>query len=269
MKVIAIIQARMSSTRLPGKVLLEAAGKPLILHMLERISQCTLVDGLWLATSEDKSDDPLEIAVEKAEVQVFRGSLDNVLSRFWHVGKHEGADVIVRLTGDCPLHDPQVVDAVIDHYMENRDHVDYVSNVMPPTFPDGLDTEVFSFSVLDSAYHGASSAFDLEHVTPYIRKKTINETRASNFSGPADFSHFRWTLDEPEDYEFIKQVYDHFYYTKKDFGWLDVLSWITKDLRRLEINSMHLRNAGAIKSVGISYQAGEDKNFADSSNGKI
>ncbi|MDP6178273.1 MAG: glycosyltransferase family protein, partial [Desulfatiglandales bacterium] len=194
MKTVGIIQARMSSTRLPGKALLEAVGKPLILLMLERVSRCKRIDRLWLATSKEKADDPLSGCVEKAGYKVFRGSLENVLSRYWHIGEMEKAGAIVRLTGDCPLHDPEVIDLVIDHFLKNRKNVDYVSNVLPPTYPDGLDTEVFTFSVLDLAHKNATSQFDLEHVVPYIRRSVQESGRQSNFVGPSDFSHLRWTL---------------------------------------------------------------------------
>lgn len=232
----------MSSTRLPGKVLLPAAEKPLILHMLERVSRCKLCDSLWLATSEDRSDDPLSIAVEAAGYDVFRGSLNNVLSRFWEIACQEKADAVVRLTGDCPLHDAGVIDTVISHFLENEQEKDYVSNVMPPTYPDGLDTEVFGFSILKEANNNAGSSFDLEHVTPYIRKKVNHSGRQSNFFGPADFSHLRWTLDQPEDYAFIKNVIEDLYPVKKEFGWMDVIAWLTEDPKRLQINSIYKRD---------------------------
>lgn len=247
-KVVGIIQARTSSTRLPGKVLLEAAGKPLILLMLERVSRCKLLDSLWLVTSEESDDNILANVVQKAGYNVFRGSLENVLSRYWQIGKQEKAEAIVRLTGDCPLHDHEVIDLVINYFLKNQKEKDYVSNVLPPTYPDGLDTEVFSFSALDAAYQDAGSTFDLEHVTPYIRKKANDSGRESNLYGPADFSHLRWTLDEPEDYEFIKKVYEDLFPINSDFGWLDVIAWLTNDPQKLKINSMHKRNTGLIKS---------------------
>ncbi|GAG15142.1 unnamed protein product, partial [marine sediment metagenome] len=235
-------------TRLLGKVLLEAVGKPLIILMLERVSRSKLMNEIWLATSEERDDDLLSSVVEKAGYNIFRGSLDNVLSRFWHIGKQEKADAIVRLTGDCPLHDPKVIDAVINHFIKNLKNVDYVSNVLPSTYPDGLDTEVFTFSTLDFAYQNATSRFDIEHVVPSIRKMAVEKGRESNFFGPADFSHLRWTVDEPEDYELIKKVFEDLYPVKKDFGWMDVIAWQTKDPQRLQINSMHKRNAGLTKS---------------------
>jgi len=243
MKIVGIIQARMSSTRLPGKVLLETVGKPMILLMLERVARSKLVDSIWLATSDEKSDDQLASVVEKAGFNVFRGSLENVLSRFWHIGKDEKANAIVRLTGDCPLHDPEVIDSVINHFLNNKDNVDYVSNVLPPTYPDGLDTEVFYYSILDEAYKHSVAVHDIEHVVPYIRRKVADSGRKSNFYGPADFSHLRWTLDEPEDYDFINNVYQEIYPSHKDFTWLDVLAWLTRNPQRLTMNQMHKRNA--------------------------
>jgi len=245
MKIIGIIQARMSSTRLPGKVLLEAAGKPLILHMLERMSRCNSLDSLWLATSEERDDDLLAETVEAAGYQVFRGSLENVLSRFWHIWRREKADIVVRLTGDCPLHDPEVVDSVVDFFLKGGGAYDYASNVLPPTYPDGLDTEVFSARALEEAYQEASRDFDLEHVSPYIRRAAEERGRMGNFYGPANFSHLRWTLDEPEDYAFIRSVYEALYPAKKTFGWLDVIAWQTREPERLQINAMHKRNEGS------------------------
>ena len=244
MKIVGIIQARMSSTRLPGKVLLKAAGEPLIVHMLERVSRSRLLNHVRLATSEEKADDLLAEVVEKSGYNVFRGSLDNVLSRFHHIGKQAKADVIVRLTGDCPLHDPEVIDSVIGFFLDHKDACDYVSNVLPPTFPDGLDTEVFTFTVLDEAYRKACSSFDLEHVVPYVRRTSKERGRIANYFGPADFSHLRWTVDEPEDYEFVKTIFDELYPQRKEFGWLDVIAWQTKDPKRLLKNAMHMRNAG-------------------------
>jgi spore coat polysaccharide biosynthesis protein SpsF (cytidylyltransferase family) len=126
---------------------------------------------------------------------------------------------------------------------------DYVSNVLPPTYPDGLDTEVFAFSALEAAHQHASSPFDLEHVTPYIRRKALDRGREGNFCGPADFSHLRWTLDESEDYVFIKRVLEDLYPVKEEFGWLDVIAWLTEDPQRLRINSMYKRNARLTKAA--------------------
>ncbi|MBN2124747.1 MAG: glycosyltransferase family protein [Deltaproteobacteria bacterium] len=256
MKIVGIVQARMSSTRLPGKVLLDVLGRPLILLMLERVSRCRLLDELWLATSVQAEDDPLAEAVQGAGYRVFRGSLEDVLSRFRVIGKETSADVLVRLTGDCPLHDPEVVDAVVDCFLKAGQGVNYVSNVLPPTYPDGLDVEVFRFSALERAYLEAESDFDREHVTPPIRKAAGREGRMANCFGPADFSHLRWTLDEPEDYELIRRIFEEMYPQKGNFGWLDVLAWQTRLPERLAINAMHGRNEGATRKKALPGAAG-------------
>jgi spore coat polysaccharide biosynthesis protein SpsF (cytidylyltransferase family) len=244
MKVVAIVQARMSSTRLPGKVLLEAAGKPLILHLLERVERCRSIHALWLATSQEAEDDILASTVEHKGYRVFRGSLDHVLSRYWHIGKQEKAEGIVRLTGDCPLHDPTVIDAVVERFLKNPKEYEYVSNVLPPTYPDGLDAEVFAFESLDQAYQKATTAMDVEHVTPYIRQGALARGRLGNVSAPADFSHLRWTLDEKEDLELIRGIFEDLYPLKPDFGWLDVLAWQTREPNRFKVNAKYQRNEG-------------------------
>lgn len=246
MKIIGVIQSRMSSTRLPGKVLFEAAGKPLLLHMLDRVSRSRFIDEVWVATSVEKDDDPIAAIVEQAGHNIFRGNLDNVLSRFYHIADQVKADIIVRLTGDCPLHDPDIIDRIIDFYLAHQEKVDYVSNVLPPSYPDGLDTEVFTFQILADAYQNAASSFDLEHVVPYIRRTSKENDRIGNFLGPADFSHLRWTLDETEDYDLIRQVFEAQAKEGKDFGWLDVMAWMTRDPARFNINAKHKRNEGSI-----------------------
>jgi spore coat polysaccharide biosynthesis protein SpsF (cytidylyltransferase family) len=247
MKIVGVVQARMSSSRLPGKMMLEVLGRPVILRMLDRVARSGRLDSLCVATSDHASDDPLVEAVRGAGFTVYRGSLDNVLSRFWHAASEERADTVVRLTGDCPLHDPVVIDSVVDLYVRNRAKMDYVSNVLPPTFPDGLDTEVFSFEILDAAHREATSTFDQEHVAPWIRRKASSKGRQGNLLGPADFSHLRWTLDEPEDYLFVRQVYEAFFPVKEGFGWLDVIGWQTADPERLRVNAMYRRNEGSRK----------------------
>lgn len=229
--------------------MLEVLQRPVILRMLDRVARSRRLDSLCVATSEHPSDDPLVESVRCAGFTVYRGSLDNVLSRFWHAASEEHADAVVRLTGDCPLHDPGVIDSVIEMFVRNKKEMDYVSNVLPPTYPDGLDTEVFSFEILESAFRNATSNFDREHVVPWIRRKASSEGRQGNLLGPSDFSHLRWTLDEPEDYIFIKQVYEDLFSVKPTFDWFDVVSWQTKDPDRLRINAMHRRNEGSKKKT--------------------
>ena len=164
--VLAIVQARMDSTRLPGKVLKEVNGKPLIEILFQRLSRSKEIDEIILATSKNLENDRLAETVEKLGFDVFRGSENDVLDRYYQAAKPYSPKAVVRITGDCPIIDPQLVDKVISLYKESN--VDYASNTDPPTYPDGLDTEVFSFAVLEAAHRQAEEPFEREHVTPFI-----------------------------------------------------------------------------------------------------
>ncbi|MFQ5913473.1 MAG: cytidylyltransferase domain-containing protein [Nitrospinota bacterium] len=239
MKIVGIIQARMGSSRFPGKVLKEAAGKPLILHMVERVLRCRRLDGLCVATSQGVKDDPLAAVVQRSPVRVYRGSESDVLDRYWKAAREEQADAVVRLTGDCPLHDPEVIDEVVDAYLKQKDSVDYLSNTLMRTYPDGLDVEVFSFEALRRAANEAADPFHREHVTPYIhrfRDGGGGPFRVAHHTLNSDFSHLRWTVNEPVDYRFVKQVFERLYPQDPAFGWLDVLSLMTREPHLLEIN---------------------------------
>ena len=250
-RVIAILQARMGSTRLPGKVLLPAAGKPLIAHMIERVRRARSLTQLWLATSEDANNDPLAQTVAALGIGVFRGSEHDVLSRYSAIAINTDADWIVRLTGDCPLHDPEIIDAVVDYAIANREHFDYVCNSLQPTYPDGLDVEIFTRASLDAAQQNATTSLQREHVTPYIHRfhDGPGPFRIGHFHGPADFSHLRWTVDEPADYAFTKRIFETLYPTNPRFGWLDVLALLTREPDLLTYNGDILRNEGYLKAL--------------------
>jgi len=200
--ILAIVQARMKSTRLPGKVLKMVNGKPLIEILLYRLSQSKKIDKIVIATSENKENDILTEIVEKLGFDVFRGSEENVLDRYYQAARRYSPEAVVRITGDCPIIDPQLVDEVIGLYQKNN--VDYVSNTEPPTYPDGLDTEVFSFTALETAYNKAEKYFEREHVTPFIR--TNRQFKRANYVNETDFSGERWTVDDPEDFEVINNI---------------------------------------------------------------
>ncbi len=254
MKVVGILQARMGSTRLPGKVLMQAAGMSLIRLMVDRVRRASRLDELWLATSEDPANDPLAGEMAAAEVPVFRGSEDDVLSRFDAVAEKTGADWIVRLTGDCPLHDPDIIDAVIGYAIEHADRFDYVCNSLRPTYPDGLDVEVFTREALSRAAKEATTPLQREHVTPYIHRfhDGPGPFRVGHFSGPADFSHLRWTVDEPEDYQVVKEIFETLYPGNPHFGWLDVLAVVTRRPELIVGNSNIVRNEGYLKALARS-----------------
>jgi spore coat polysaccharide biosynthesis protein SpsF len=254
LKVVAILQARMGSTRLPGKVLLPAAGKPLIAHMLERVQRAERLDEIWLATSGDLVNDPLAMEVAATGIPVFRGSEEDVLSRYAAVAEKTGADWIVRLTGDCPLHDPAIIDAVIAFAVDHGDRYDYVCNSLRPTYPDGLDVEAFTRDALSRAAKEATTPLQREHVTPFIHRHHDGPGpfRVGHFVGPADFSHLRWTVDEPEDYQVVREVFEALYPVNPQFGWLDVLALVTRRPELIVGNSSIVRNEGYLKALAQS-----------------
>lgn len=244
MKVVGIVQARMGSTRLPGKVLEVLADKPALLHMLERVSRSLTLNELWVATSTSSKDDALVEAIERAGYSVFRGSEDDVLGRFYELAKARHAEVVVRLTGDCPLHDPEVIDQVVQAFLKAYPQYNYASNVIPPSYPDGLDVEVFSFAALEEAYRTCTDPLEREHVTLGIHCQYYPTSRPQilNVVGPADFSHLRWTLDTPEDLTLIQALYRRLYPEKPNFSWWDVLALITREPELFFINQKLERN---------------------------
>jgi spore coat polysaccharide biosynthesis protein SpsF (cytidylyltransferase family) len=199
-KTIAFIQARMSSTRFPGKVLADMDGKPMIAFMLDRVKQAKRIDEVVLVTSTDASDDPLAALMDALGVACFRGSLDDVLGRFHAASLAYPADVYVRLTGDCPLIDPAIIDAVIG-MLEVAD-CDYASNIDPPRFADGLDVECFTRGTLLRAAESALKPMEREHVTLWMRDDVNNIIRA-NYSADVDHSQLRLTVDYPDDFDVV------------------------------------------------------------------
>ncbi|NDV20645.1 NTP transferase domain-containing protein [Pseudodesulfovibrio sp. JC047] len=206
MKNVIIIQARTGSSRLPGKVLHPLAEQPMILHVLARASQ-SMADTVVLATSREPSDDALADMVHAAGYPVVRGSLDDVLDRYVMAARTHQADTVVRITGDCPLVDPDL----IDHCLRRHEHgdCDYVSTAYPnPSYPDGLDVEVFSRAVLEQAWESARKPSEREHVTPFIWTHP-DRFRLESIVSPTDLSHLRWTVDEPQDMDFMRHIFDH------------------------------------------------------------
>jgi spore coat polysaccharide biosynthesis protein SpsF len=203
LRTLAVVQARMSSGRLPGKVLAPIAGRPGILFMYERLLRARRLDGICLATSVDSSDDPLAEAARGAGMPVFRGSLDDVLDRFVGAARLHGSEIVVRLTGDCPLIDPDLVDGVVA--LLDEEGYDYVSNANPPTFPDGLDAEAVRMEALESAGAEASFGSEREHVTLFIRNRP-ERFRCGNLRSPLDLSALRWTVDYQDDLELVRQL---------------------------------------------------------------
>lgn len=245
MKTVAIVQARMGSTRLPNKVMKTVKGRPLIAILLERLSLSKEVDEIVVATSTSDVNQPLVEYVKSLGISCERGSENDVLDRFFHAAKRHDADVVVRITGDCPFVDSELVDHCIREF--RRKKVDYLSNVTPPSFPDGLDVEVFTMETLERAWRESSESFDREHVTPYIR--TSSGFKLGAISNPEDLSALRWTLDEPEDLLVINNVFHHF---SPDifFGWTDILQLQREQPELFGANLEIKRNEGAAMNTG-------------------
>jgi len=249
MSTIAIIQARMGSSRFFGKVLKEACGKTIIEHIVNRLKYSKKIDKIVIATSSTEKDNVIADFCSLKKISFYRGSEDDVLDRFYQAAKHFGAvegDSIVRITGDCPLIDPVIVDEVIRMYMENNS--DYGANVNPPTFPDGLDIEVMKFSLLEKAWNEAKLLSEREHVTLYIRNHPENFS-LSNYVSDIDYSDLRWTLDEPEDFEVIKIIYENLYSGDRVFLMNDILRLLNEKKEIIEINKKFIRNEGLEKSL--------------------
>lgn len=202
---VAIIQARTSSSRLPGKALKLISGVPMIVFMLRRVARATLLDHVMVATSVEESDDSLAAALAQYGYDCFRGDLQDVLGRYASAGVKAGADLVVRLTGDCPLIDAELVDRSITILTEGN--YDYVSNVDPPTYPDGLDVEAMTFGALLKAHRDAKVPEDREHVTPFIRRNKAL-FRQSTFYSSIDLSSLRWTVDYPDDFDHVSAMVD-------------------------------------------------------------
>jgi spore coat polysaccharide biosynthesis protein SpsF len=222
--ILAILQARMSSTRLPGKVLADVAGAPMILRQIERLQRSRRIDGFVVATSTDPSDDSLAALLALDGVAVHRGPLDDVLTRYAGALQRYPAQVVARLTGDCPLADPQVIDATIDLLMD--DDLDYAANTPAHrTYPKGLDVEVMRAPCLLRAAREATDPYEREHVTPFLYRHP--EIFAQAFiSQDADEGEVRWTVDRPDDLDFVRAVYDGLYASKPAFTSDDVRAFV-------------------------------------------
>lgn len=235
-KTAAIIQARTGSTRLPGKVLIELFGKTVLEHVIHRVQQTSLLDEIIIATTCATSDDPIVEIAKKCGVECFRGSETDVLSRYYHAAKHHGADVIARITSDCPLIDPHVNDDIIRYYHQHDYSIVLNAGDEPchRTYPRGLDIEVFSFGELEEAFFYASKPYEREHVTSYIFD---NKPKVYYYKNDADYSQYRWTLDTSEDLDFIKEVYKHFYRGSHNFYFKDILEFLRSNPQISQINS--------------------------------
>ncbi len=239
--ILAVLQARVSSSRLPGKVLATIAGRPMLLHQIDRVSRARGLDELVVATSDGPEDDAIAALCHANGIHCARGSLDDVLDRFVTAARPFSPERVVRLTGDCPLADPAVIDTVIDFAIEGD--FDYATNAIEPTFPDGLDVEVAKMGALEMAWREAALRSEREHVTPFLHKQP-QKFRVGHFRSEPDLSAMRWTVDEPADLEFVRAVYDRLWPADPEFGMQDVLDLLQREPQLAQINASHTRNEG-------------------------
>ncbi len=247
----AIVQARMGSSRLPGKVLAPLEGgrggtvKPVLERVVERLQRVKGLDTVIVATSDSVADEAVAVHCARLGVSCFRGSESDVLDRFHGAAREAGAEVLVRITADCPLLDPEVVERVLREFLEGAD-VDYASNINPPTYPDGLDCEVFSFEALQRAWSEARLRSEREHVTLYIRQHP-ELFRMRNVRHDRDLSAMRWVVDEQADLDFVRSVFAHF--GDAAFGLDDVLGFLDTRPELSGINAAFTRDEGLKKSL--------------------
>lgn len=227
-----IIQARMGSTRLPGKVLMKISKYPMLWHVISRVQQASILDHVVVATSEAEADEPVVTLCREIETACFRGSEDDVLDRFYQTAHAIDADIIVRVTADCPLLDPNVLEKTVELFQASP--CDYASNTIDRTFPDGLDVEVFSFTALAQAWGEAQLMSEREHVTSYIWKNP-ELFNIQQYTQDQSLSHLRWTVDEPEDMEFVRCVYKHLYQPGHTFLMEDVVKLLEEHPELLAI----------------------------------
>jgi len=244
-----ILQARMSSSRLPNKVLMPILGKPMLAQQIDRLSTLKTPHKLIIATSSQTSDNPIEQLCQQLGVNCFRGSLDDVLDRYYQAAlefaQSKKTANIVRITGDCPLIDSEVIDKVINLFLTSDS--DYCSNCAPATLPDGLDVEVFSFNALEQAFQYANKTSEREHVTPFIRNNP-QLFKVDNFNHQPDLSHYRWTVDEAEDFDLVTKIYQALYPKNTHFALADILELIETKPELAQINKHIIRNEGLLKS---------------------
>ena len=256
----AIIQARMGSSRLPNKVLLNLKGHTVLEHVITRINQSKYIDNIFVATSNKPENKDIKKLCNDLNVSCFMGSEEDVLDRFYQLAKlnnFQDDDILIRITADCPLIDPLVVDKVIiEHLSKNND---YTSNTIECTYPDGLDCEVFNFKILKDIWKNAKLNSEREHVTLYIHNNS-KSYKLNNVANDIDLSHLRWTLDEKEDYIFINEIYKYLFNENEIFLTKDILRLLENKVNLKNINNKYVRNEGLLKSLNKEKLVGKEKN---------
>ncbi|MCX8105395.1 MAG: glycosyltransferase family protein [Ignavibacterium album] len=241
MKIVTVIQARTGSSRLPNKVLMPLAGKSLLERMIERVSYSELKGYIVVATTLEESDNIIEEICAKNNFHLYRGSTEDLLDRHYQAAKMFNADAVVKIPSDCPLIDFRIIDKVIDFFIKNSNKYDFVSNLHPATYPDGNDVEIMHYSVLETAWKNATRKLEREHTTPYIWENP-DKFRIGNVEWETGLNYsmsYRFTIDYPEDYEFIKKVYDELYHKNPKFGLSEILSLLEEKPEIKKINEKY------------------------------
>lgn len=236
MRTVIIVQARMTSTRLPGKVLKTVLGKTLLEYLFDRLDRVTRADGFMVATTTNGTDDPIVEVCRQRGVAVWRGSEADVLARYHGAATQAQADIVVRITSDCPLLDPAIVDDAIDCFRQNRDRVDYVSNALRPGYPLGMAVEVFPFEALDAAHREAADAEEREHVTPFIYRRP-DRYRIGHLEHVRGLEQHRWTVDTQEDFELVSRILEALVPARPAFTLQDILDTLKENPEWSLINS--------------------------------
>lgn len=238
-KIVIVVQARMTSSRLPGKVMLPILGESLLYRMIERLQMIKHPAQLVVAIPEEERDGIIEQECERINIPCYCGDLNNLLDRHYQVAKLYHADIILKIPSDCPLIDPRIIDQVLDFYFEHEGEYDYVSNLHPATFPDGNDVEIMTMGCMEKAWKEAARKLELEHTTPYIWENQ-DKFRIGNVvwdtGNDYSMSH-RFTIDYRADYEFIKTVFEELYSQKRDFSCADILDLLERKPDIYQVNS--------------------------------
>ena len=234
-KIVAIVQARMGSSRLPGKVLESIEGKPMLWHVINRLKTCALIHEIVVATTVNQNDAVIENFCKEHEIDVFRGSEEDVLDRYYQAAKIYSADIVVRITSDCAVIDPRVTDHVISRYLENQDSYDFCSNVLIRTYPNGLETEVVPFHILELIWKEAREDWYREHVTFYLANRP-DLFRLVSVVNDEDLSYLRWTVDQREDLDLIREIYKRLYQDGRTFYMEDIVEVFKREPHLAEIN---------------------------------
>jgi len=232
LKIVAIIQARMGSSRLPGKVLRDIRGQSMLARVVNRVRRARSIDDVLVATTDSDADDPVRQECRRNSVPVFRGCEEDVLDRYLRAAQWTGADVVVRITSDCPLIDPEITDKTVRAFLAERP--DYAANVLVRTYPRGLDTEVITMQSLEHAWREADQLYQRAHVTPYIYEHP-DDFKLVSVTGDSDYSQHRWTVDSAEDLEFVRAIYQRLE-NQPEFSWRDVLALLQREPELIEIN---------------------------------